>query len=157
ATSDPKAGEVVCILDALDECAESGRYQIIDALSAFYKQSTSRRSSSQLKFLVTSRPYYDIERRFANLIRNFPTIRLQGEKESETISHEINIVIKSKVSELGKELELDNSEQSTLEDELLGMMHRTYLWLKLIVEVIRDEIGFTKKKLKRIIGTLPAT
>jgi ankyrin repeat domain-containing protein 50 len=101
ATSDLKAGEVVCILDALDECAESGRYQIIDTLNLPYKQSISRQSGSQLKFLITSRPYFDIERRFADLIQNFPKIRLYGGKESEIMSHEINIVIKSKVSQLG--------------------------------------------------------
>jgi ankyrin repeat protein len=157
ATSDPKAGEVVCILDALDECAETGRYQIIDALCAFYNQPSTRRSSCRLKFLVTSRPYFDIERRFVDLTRNFPTIRLHGEKESEAISHEINIVIKSKVSELGWELELNESERSMLEYELLAMTHRTYLWLKLIVDVIRDEICVTKKTLKRVIGALPAT
>lgn len=157
ATSDPNAGEVICILDALDECAEPGRYGIIDVLSTLYKQSTSRQSGSQLKFLVTSRPYFDIERRFANLTRTFPSIRLHGERESEAISCEINIVIKFRISELRWELQLDDSEQSTLENELLGMTHRTYLWLKLILEVIRDEIGLTKKRLKQIIGTLPAT
>jgi ankyrin repeat domain-containing protein 50 len=158
ATSDSRAGEVVCILDALDECEESGRYEIIDALNTFYKQATSsKRSASQLKFLVTSRPYFDIERRFTDLTRTFPTIRLQGEKESEAISCEINIVIKWRVSDLRQELELDDSEQSTLENELLNMTHRTYLWLKLIFEVICDEIGLTKKKLKQIIGTLPIT
>ena len=154
ATSDPKAGEVVCILDALDECAEAERYQIINTLGTFYKQS---QSSSQLKFLVTSRPYFDIERKFASLIRHFPTVRLHGEGESEAISREIDIVIRSKVSELGQELELDDSEQSALQDELLAMEHRTYLWLKLVLDVIRGEIDPTKKRLKRIINTLPAT
>jgi len=154
ATSDPKAGEVVCILDALDECADAERYQIIDTLSTFYKQS---QSSSQLKFLVTSRPYFDIERKFASLTRHFPTIRLHGEKESEAISREIDIVIRFKVSELGQELELGDSEQLALQDELLAMEHRTYLWLKLMVDVIRGEIDPTKKRLKEIINTLPAT
>jgi hypothetical protein len=34
--ADPEAGEVFCILDALDKCAEAGRYQIINALGIFY-------------------------------------------------------------------------------------------------------------------------
>jgi ankyrin repeat domain-containing protein 50 len=159
AVADPKAGEVVCVLDALDECAEAGRYQIIDAIKTFYKQASSRieKSSSQLKFLVTSRPYLDIERRFTDLTHGFPTIRLQGEKESEAISREISIVIKWRVSKLKLELNLDDSEQSTLEDELLNMTHRTYLWLKLIFDVIRDEIELSSTKLKEIIGTLPST
>jgi ankyrin repeat domain-containing protein 50 len=118
---------------------------------------SSARTHSQIKFLVTSRPYYDIERRFAELTESFPTIRPQGEKESEAISREINIVIKWKVSELRRRLNLDDTEKLLLESELLSMAHRTYLWLKLILEVIHDEIGTTKKRLKQIIGTLPST
>ena len=149
AASDSRAGEVVCILDALDECEESGRYKIIDALNAFYKQAiSSGRNSSQLKFLVTSRPYFDIERRFIDLTRSFPTIRLQGEKESEAIRREIDIVIKWRISKLGLELNLNDSEQSTLERELLSMTHGTYLWLKLILEIIQDEISPMSKRLK---------
>jgi len=158
ATSDSRAGEVVCILDALDECEESGRYRIIDALNMFYKQAiSSRQSPSQLKFLVTSRPYFDIERRFADLISSFPTIRLQGEKESEAIRREINTVIKWRISKLGLELNLNDSEQSTLKRELLSMTHGTYLWSKLIFEIIRNEISLTSKRLKQIISTLPST
>jgi hypothetical protein len=154
ATADPKAGEVVCILDALDECAEVERYQIIDTLSGFYKQS---QRNSQLKFLVTSRPYFDIERKFAGLIQHFPTIRLHGEKESDAIGREISIVIRSRVSELAQELELNSSEQSTLQNGLLAVEHRTYLWLRLMITVIRDEIEPTETRLKKIINTLPAT
>lgn len=157
ATADPDAGKVICVLDALDECAETGRYQIISAVKAFERETSSSNISSQLKFLLTSRPYFDIERRFADLVHDLPTIRLHGENESEAISSEIDIVIKSKVLELGTELVLDDSEQLTLQNELLSMTHRTYLWLKLIVEVIRDEISLTKKRIKHIVSTLPAT
>jgi len=158
ASTDPKAGEVVCILDALDECEELGRYEIINALNAFYKKVTSSEENlSKLKFLVTSRPYLDIERRFTKLTHNFPTIRLQGEKESEAISREVNIVIKWRVANLGLELSLDDLEQSTLEDGLLSMTNRTYLWSKLIFDIIQDEIELSSTKLKEIIGTLPST
>jgi ankyrin repeat protein len=162
-TSDPSAGEIVCILDAIDECEEFGRHQIISALNALYKQMTLSRqgvsgpSVSQLKFIVTSRPYHDIERRFTALTHQFPTIRLRGEQESEAISREISVVIKWRVSELGSELGLDALEQATLQDELLRIKHRTYLWLRLILDVIRDEIVLTKRRLKQIIHTLPTT
>jgi hypothetical protein len=59
--ADLKAREVVCILDILDKCTESGWYQIVDAVKAFYNQASSRESSSQLKLLITSRPYLDIK------------------------------------------------------------------------------------------------
>jgi hypothetical protein len=155
AASDPLSGKIICVLDALDECTDSGRNQIIDTLSTFYK---GPKPSSELKFLVTSRPYLDMERRFADLVQSFPTtIRLRGEWESNSISFEIDIVIKSEVARLSCDLGLTDSERTTLENELLNMEHRTYLWLKLIIEVIRDEINPTKTNLRRIIGELPAT
>jgi hypothetical protein len=156
AASDSKAGQIICILDALDECAEAERYQIIDTLSTFYRQG-ERENGSQLKFLITSRPYFDIERRFAALIQHFPTIRLHGERESEAISREIDIVIRSKVLDLGQELELDNFEQSILQTELLAMEHRTYLRVTLIFRIIRDELDPTEDRIKEITNTIPQT
>lgn len=84
---------------------------------------------------------------------NIPTIWLRGERESEAISHEIDIVIRWKVRKLGLELDLDELEQSTLERELLNMTHRTYLWLALIFEVICDEID--SQSLRYSISTFP--
>ena len=155
AMTDPRADEVICILDALDECEESGRYEIIHALNSFYSSSES--TTSNLKFFITSRPYFDIERRFRTLTHNIPTIRLRGEMESATISKEIEIVIRESVKNLSVQLDLNHQEYSNLEMELLGMKHRTYLWLKLILEVIKDEVSPTTKRLKRITGTLPST
>jgi hypothetical protein len=155
AANDPKAGEVVCVLDALDECGGSGQKQIITALNNFYN--VSEKTPSKLKFLVTSRSYLDIERQFKELTGNIPTVRLRGEQESEEISNEINHVIKWSVPKLGFELSLNDEEQSTLQEELLRMTHRTYLWLNLILDVIRNDIGPTKKRLKQIIGSLPDT
>ncbi|KAI9776691.1 MAG: hypothetical protein M1839_009418 [Geoglossum umbratile] len=159
AATDPKAGKVVCILDALDECEESGRYDIIKALNTFYKKANNPDGNpSKLKFLATSRPYLDIERRFTELTHNMPSVHLQGEKESEAISEEINLVIHFEAhNRIGLELKLNDSERSFLERELSSMPHRTYLWLKLILDVIRNEIGPTKKKLKQIIDSLPDT
>jgi ankyrin repeat domain-containing protein 50 len=156
AANDPKAGEVVCILDALDECEESGRKEIITALNNFYNN-VPEKTPSKLKFLVTSRPYRDIEQQSKEVTSNIPTIRLRGEQESKEISNEINHVIKWMVPKLRCDLGLNDAEQSTLQEEPLRITHRTYLWLKLILDVIRNEIGPTENRLKKIIGNLPDT
>ncbi|KAB5566911.1 hypothetical protein GE09DRAFT_1284618 [Coniochaeta sp. 2T2.1] len=58
-------GEVVCILDALDECDRNSRGELISKIQDFYfKQDEPSRSPSRLKFLVTSRPYDDLEGSF---------------------------------------------------------------------------------------------
>ncbi|OCL00607.1 ankyrin, partial [Cenococcum geophilum 1.58] len=159
AATNPKAGEVVCILDALDECEESGRYDIIKALSAFYKKANNTEGNpSKFKFLATSRPYLDIERRFTELTHDMPSVHLQGEKESRAISEEINLVIHFEAhKKIGLELKLNDSERSFLERKLSSMPHRTYLWLKLILEVIRSRTSVTQKGIQQIVSNLPTT
>ena len=78
ATKDQDAGEIICILDALDECEDKGRSQLIEALSKFYETGTD---NSVLKFLLTSRPYVHIQREFQRLKNRFPTIHLSGDDE----------------------------------------------------------------------------
>ncbi|KAL3477744.1 hypothetical protein BJX99DRAFT_257116 [Aspergillus californicus] len=161
--SDPTAGEVVCILDALDECedtsANTGRYGLIDALQTFHSNhvQSSNAQNPRLKVLVTSRPYIDIERRFRSLTRAFPTIRLAGEEESEKISREIDLVIRDNMKRLGEELDLSSSIVQSLERNLLQTKHRTYLWLRLILDVLREQLKTTEKHLLQVIQELPET
>lgn len=158
AIMDPEVGEVVCILDALDECEESGRFELIERLNHFYSKSAEHtRSETRLKFMVTSRPYIDIERGFKKLTRTFPTVHLAGDKETEQISREIEEVIKAKVQEFGFSLDLPTSVQTSLEKKLLSVTHRTYLWLKLIFDLIPKQVQVTEKRLMRVIDTLPDT
>ena len=61
---DQEVGEVICILDALDECEEESREVLIDALNAFH--TSIEETNGRLKFLVTSRPSKDIRQRLRN-------------------------------------------------------------------------------------------
>ena len=69
-----QGGDLVCVMDALDECAGSGRDQLIDSINHFYSQTPSE--SSRLKILLTSRPYMDIKRGFYHLESERPAIHL---------------------------------------------------------------------------------
>lgn len=156
AAADPEAGEVVCILDALDECQDREREGLIAVLNRFQCDfACKNKTKSSLKFLVTSRPYFHIERRFKDLTLKFPSTRLAGEDESKAISQEINLVIKEKVQKLGIDLELNSDGQSTLSKELFKIEHRTYLWLYLIFDVIENSLTHTSKGLREIIQKLP--
>lgn len=158
AAADPEAGEVICVLDALDECEESGRHELIERFRRFFDNPDKHEpNKTRLKFLVTSRPYVDIERRFKPLTSVFPTVRLAGEEETELISREIEKVIKAKVQEIGKSLDLNDSIRMTLEAKLLGVAHRTYLWLKLVFDVITEQLQVTEKRLVGIVDRLPET
>ena len=147
----PEAGEIVCVVDALDECQEKDRGTLIDSLNDFY--ASQKRCEGQLKFLVTSRPYSDIEESF-----DHDTIRLAGEDESETIEHEINLVIKDRVSKIASRKRLDGRTQAALQDRLLQTENRTYLWLHLTLDSIEKAFGLaTPQKMIVFIRELPRT
>ncbi|GKZ63035.1 hypothetical protein AnigIFM49718_010766 [Aspergillus niger] len=148
------AGEVICVLDALDECQDWG--QLIEAVNKFYQESYTNR---KLKFLMTSRPYPHIERLFRKLEANLPTIHLSGDGEEEVqqISREIGRVIRKRVSDLGEQRSLEEDECNFLEQQLTAVGNRTYLWISLTLDVLENMPGFTKGNIRRAIQHLPTT
>jgi ankyrin repeat domain-containing protein 50 len=152
-----KGGEIVCVLDVLDECEESERKQLITAISEFYSGRTMHPPA--LKFLVTSRPYLDIRRGFHRLECELPTIHLRGENEDEVakISYEIDLVIRSRVADTSSNLGLSPEEQKVLEEELTRVPNRTYLWVHLIFNVINDSILNTAGSIRSRVRSIPRT
>ena len=149
ATSRPEAGEIVCILDTLDECGEQDKITLIEYLNDFY--TTRSAFAGRVKFLVTSRPYYDIEDRFDELV-----IRLTGEDESEQIEKEIDLVIKDRVPKIGLRKKFDRKTQDALQERLLATESRTYLWLYLVLADIEKAFGITnQKKMRQFIDRIP--
>ena len=149
ATSRPEAGETICILDALDECEEQGKGTLIESLNNFY--TTKSGYAGHVKFLVTSRPYYDIEDRFDERV-----IRLSGEDESEQIGKEIDLVIKDRVPRIAAKKKFDRETQDALQERLLATASRTYLWLYLALADIEKAFGITNpKKMREFVDKVP--
>lgn len=133
AAADSDAGEIICLLDALDECEKVGRIKLIENLQAFY--SNRMKSNARLKFLVTSRPYiHTLEPR--SLTHGLPTISLAGGEETESISPEIDLVICAEVPIIAHRFNLDPTAQEFLKQKLLSKSNRTYLWLKMALRFI---------------------
>jgi hypothetical protein len=156
AVADEDAGEIVCVLDALDECQESDRGRLIGALCNVYSNGPKHRN---LKFLCTSRPYGSIRHLFRDLERRLPSIHLSGENEDEVeqISREIDVVIKSRIKEIGDRRDLESDEVSSLEQRLTANPQRTYLWVHLILDVIEHLDEFTRGNVERATSSIPQT
>ena len=156
ATANASGQEIICVLDALDECHERSRKALIAELVQLYSLAGSINSKKPiLKFLVTSRPDFDIVRDFKGLTSTISEVRLRGEEESEHISHEIDLVIQYKVKQLGSKMDLSESHQSSLQDNLLSIPHRTYLWLYLTFDSIEKKLELTKTDIAVITRTIP--
>jgi hypothetical protein len=149
-----QAGDIICVLDALDECHEDDRKQLIQALKTLY---SGRLRKHSLKFLVTSRHYDHIRRGFRELENKFPTIHLSGEGEDEVqkISREINLVIEKRVEDIGEQNDLRPDERVYLREQLRHVSNRTYLWVSLTLDVIENMSGFTKGNIRQAVRKLP--
>ncbi|KAE8364900.1 hypothetical protein BDV27DRAFT_171969 [Aspergillus caelatus] len=149
-----KAAEVICILDALDECQDGDRRQLISAVKDFY---LGPHKSSKLKFLITSRPYDHIRRGFWELEKQLPTIHLSGDSEEEVkeISHEIGLVIKKRVDDISDQRSLEKDERDMLAQKLNAVDNQTYLWVSLTLDVLENIPSFTKGNVRRVMKDLP--
>ena len=153
---DPGVGRIICVLDALDECEESQQGILIGKLKRFC--TSVGHGDKQLRFLVTSRPYRRIRTEFHSLIRGVPTIHLSGDTETDSIKSEIDVVIRSEVGLIASERLFDTETETFLLQQLLNMENRTYLWLHLILDQLRnsDNAG-NKKAIQAEIQALPQT
>lgn len=156
AAEDENAGEIICLLDAIDECEDQGRSQLAQKLCQLY----GTRKNFNLKFLLTSRPYGEIRRGFQPLkIPGLPVIHLSGESdvEMEKISREIDVFIGAKVQDIGARLRLTHDEQDLLLRQLMRIPHRTYLWVHLTLDLIENDINIKKSRIVKTTSRLPQT
>ena len=156
AATDPLAGNAVCVLDALDECDEQEQLELIKALEDFCLDQRSPSSASNLKLLITSRPYFQIRREFDKLLQASDNIELAGNDESASIKKEIDLVIKHNVAKLALENRLTESVSDYLRKRLWETENRTYLWLRLIWEIIKKNLSGTIREMNELIDNLPS-
>ncbi|KAH8645758.1 hypothetical protein BX600DRAFT_391141, partial [Xylariales sp. PMI_506] len=151
---DVRAGTIIIVLDALDECAESEFKDLIQFIK--YELYNNQSDDCKLKLLMTSRPYEQIVSEFRQLLNTFPRVYIPGEDQSEAISQEVNFVIKDRVNQLADQFELSPKISEHLNKKLLEITHRTYLWVYLVFNHLEAEsFKKTTKGVELAIKTLP--
>ncbi|KAM6534930.1 hypothetical protein FALCPG4_004548 [Fusarium falciforme] len=156
ASRDHGSGQIVCVLDALDECEERDRRLLVETLNDFYLE---KGTNTRLKFLVTSRPYVNIERGFHGVQTQLPMIHLRGEdqSESEKIAREIDLVVGARITQLCTKLQLAEPQERVMRREMLRKSNRTYLWVYLVFEVLENCAGHSSAQIEEHIRNIPAT
>ncbi|KAI9695039.1 MAG: hypothetical protein M1822_000656 [Bathelium mastoideum] len=153
AAKDPRTGPVICVLDALDECETLNRKSLIKYITDCYYDSQT--SKSKLKFIITSRPYYDLHMDFG--WNNLPLIHLNGDESSEKIGEEIDIVVSSEVSRISNihKPPLDQGIQESLIQYIKKQENRTYLWVHLMLEELSRTLESSERQLTRLLKAIP--
>lgn len=150
--ADPTAGDIFCVIDALDECDGVLWDYFVRKLTRL----VSRGTQCHIRFVVTSRPYHEIQGIFEELQIDSESsfLRIAGEEESEAISSDIEMVIKHKFLRLPK---LNDVTKQHLINRLQKMQNKTYLWLYLIWEIITTEASITGRheNFDKVLDKLP--
>ncbi|CAG8164665.1 unnamed protein product [Penicillium salamii] len=136
ATSADMSCKTICIFDALDECRETDQRRLIEKLQAFHLQT----SSSTEQTLITD---------------SFPHIHIKGEEQNDQIHEEIDLVVRIRVKELAETVPLSPELHHRIEQQLLQMEHRTYLWLHLSIDDIPTTFKHNLRPAKSSITLIP--
>lgn len=150
-------GDIFCVLDALDECRVDSSRQLINQLEELYLRSDQQSSRlSKLKFLITSRPYDNLEASFRKFSGLTTYLRFDGDDKSGQISSEINLVIDARVQEIAAGFNED--DQRKISAHLKKRDNRTYLWLHLTFEIIKENPSkyYKRSDVEELLADLPS-
>ena len=153
---DPDCGKIVFLLDALDECLSSEQKNLITKLERLEQSQTPLGTAKNVKFLITSLPYWNVEKEFNSLLRDIPGIRLKGESQSESLRSEIDLVIRARVKQPDRQSTRQKAREILL-DGLLKVEIRTYLWLHLNFDSIESEPRIDTEMAMNLLRELPPT
>jgi hypothetical protein len=153
---DSSTGEVLCLLDALDECQADARKQLMDQLEQFCNDPRLNDPNGPcIKFLITSRPINDVDKFLSRFSQAINIVRFDGDEQTNLIGEEINLVIDKRIPEIVPQL--DRISQSLISENLKASKHRTYLWLHLILGEIDQKFPIYDdvNSIKELIADLP--
>lgn len=155
AISSSTCGNVVCVLDGLDECNEDSRNLLIDALVGYYSQNprTAETGERDVKFLITSRPYPTIERRF-NTPESCRQIWLRAKHETTSVDNDIERVVEVRVQEIGLARGMTPLAQQQLARRLIDNADKTFLWVALILDLVENSARVSRKALDNVMDMI---
>lgn len=133
ACAESSTGDIICILDALDECKSQDRLRFVEKLDRLYAADSA--AARKLKFLITSRPYDDIEESFRPLENRAQYFRFDADERHEDISHDIRLVIDAKMESFSRDF--NETERQKIAQSLKSRGTKTYLWLHLTLDLIK--------------------
>lgn len=142
--------QVICLLDAIDECDPQGWSQLMQKLS----QLRDSNRNCNLRFLLTSRPYEKFRRDLHLVVTHLDG---DSDAEKELISEEIKVFIKARVEDIGLRCRLTDDEQKILLRRLSSIPNRTYLWVYLTLDLIEEDINISQSGIDEVISQLPST
>ncbi|ERT00367.1 hypothetical protein HMPREF1624_03738 [Sporothrix schenckii ATCC 58251] len=132
--ADEQAVNAILLVDALDECTLG----LPELLQLICKPSSA-------KWVVSSRNWPDIERKFTGVEQN---AQLHLELNQRAISDAVAVYIRHRVEQLAREKKYDNKTEDAISQHLTANADGTFLWVALVCQVLADLKVQRRKALK---------
>lgn len=106
---------------------------------------------------MTSRPLQHIETELSDLSRKIPAICLAGDEHTDEILYETGLVIDYEIEKIPLDFPMHPTTVCILRDEFTRAENRTYLWLMLIFDLIRQDLQYvmTSSEREKLFHTIP--
>ena len=153
---DSEAGKIICVIDALDECEKESREHLLREITqVFSLKSKDQLVDCSLKLLVTSQPRKDIKDQFDRLSENTSYFHIDIDSHSDELGDDIDLVIHRQVKDFAGKF--DSGKQQFIANHLKSRDKRTYLWLFLIADIIKESsIEYSKfPNVQKLLLDLP--
>ena len=151
AVTDSRCSNVLCVLDALDECEESSRRLLMKVLVDFFKIQGAGRDS-RLKVIVTGRPYASLERGFMSL----PSIRLRAEDDDTRPVEDVRLYVSHRAQRIVESLHIhDAGRVDALVKTLASKADQSFIWVSLILDQLELSVEGTEGEFVEIMNNLP--
>lgn len=150
---------LLCVFDALDECEESSRLDLLAKLAPLFDKGCH---PDKLKVVMTSRPNTPTGDAIWRHGVDPMSIQLTGEREveSQAISSEIDLYVAEKIrgfKNLRSYRQIHDDAHDILKQKISSIENRTYLWVALIFPELEKNAGLSKTRLSSIIDQIPTT
>ncbi|PVH72154.1 hypothetical protein DL98DRAFT_433760 [Cadophora sp. DSE1049] len=140
--ADQNTGRKYCIIDALDECDQESQRTLLWQLRETFKD---RKTPSNARILVTSRPYPEI-RQYLNPFANKDLASFPERQQ------DIDRCIKDRMAQLAEEKAYTEKVRIQVSDILRKKAEGTFLWVGLACEELKD---IDSKDAVRVLENMP--
>lgn len=146
----PKAGTLILIIDAIDECESDSRGEFLTAVKQFLTPRLEP-PSSVIKLLMSSRNNVDIMEDIEGCSR---IICLEDAVEVRGVEQDLKLVVKDQLDAFAIKGKWSEETRQSLERRIIAKADRNFLWVRLVIQRLKRGPQ-TKKYLEKVIEESP--
>lgn len=145
----------------MDECEQEGMRILTEHLDQLLQnlRPDNGKNGVSIKFLITTRGYPEILEQFSDVVSDIVYLSGDDKDEKDQIQAEIGLVLDYQLERLSQKKSFKTERRERVYDALKAKAseQRTYLWLKLIFELLQSTFKTTTRDWEDIIAKPPSS